>query len=84
MAVFDTSGETLEHSLSPEISLPPEPEPSDPADDSTPANDPSASGRVEGDDTDDLPSPQNLLVAIGDTESFAQRVNYMNVAIETV
>ena len=42
---------------------------------------------MEGDDTvntDDLPSPQNLLVAIGDTESFAQRVNYMNVAIETV
>ena len=87
VAVFDTSGETLEHSLSPEISLPPEPEPADSADEEdedTPANDPSASDPVDGDDGEDLPSPLTLLVAVGDTESFAQRVNYMNVAIETV
>ena len=86
MAVFDTSGETLEHNLNPEISLPPDPDPADSADgngdadNSANADDPAA----DDDNGESLPSPQTLLVAIKDTESFSQRVNYMNIAIETV
>ena len=82
MAVFDTSGETLEHNLNPEISLPADPDPAAPAGDADDAA--NAADSADGDNGDGLPSPQTLLVAIKDTQSFTQRVNYMNIAIETV
>jgi len=85
VSVFDASGETLEYTLNPQISLPP-----DPKDDEKDGDSEGGSGDNEDNSTDDseeiddTPSPQSLLVKISNTESLRQRVNYMNVAIKTV
>lgn len=93
MSVFDKSGETLEYTLNPQISLPPDPEPEPkPDEDSSPSGDGEAPSGDSGEaaetsgeaDEDDLPSPQSLLLKISSTENLRQRVSFMNVAIKSV
>ena len=66
----------------------PEPEPTDPetTDPETTEPDPNSED-AEGDttpaDTEEVPSPQNLLLAIRDSKNMSMRVNFLQIAVET-
>ena len=86
--VFDASGEVLEYTLKPQISLPPE---------SSGDGDSSADSDDSGDSTNNDPSDDNEAIADGarrslkkniqeikESSNFSTRVSFMNIAIETI
>ena len=99
--VFDASGEVLEYTLKPQISLPPESEPKDNTDggtddpesnqDSTNTDGSDSTADTEENGGDDVApadgarrSLHKNIKEIQNSKNFSTRVNFMNIAIETI
>ena len=89
--VFDASGEVLEYTLKPQISLPPESSgDGDSSSDSDSSNDSGDSSNNNSSDNSEAPvdgarrSLNRNIKEIKNSNNFTTRVSFMNIAIETI